>query len=201
MERRRECQSHTHTHTHTLTHTLTHTHTRTCALRDVAAPYQKSAAIRAMEQAIVPWSPYAGMGERVGALMADQGAAALGPNYQQQQQQMLQQQNMEAAAFAVQQQQQQQQQRVVPTNEVVRQSIGGLKPTGNLFQPSIEAAAARGHAAATVSEKRLDKGGSDRQPWYQGWRNPVLPLKISCPVSFVWILAADCPSGHWAGGH
>lgn len=60
----------------------------TCCPRYVAGPYQKDAAQRSAQRAIVPWAPYgAGVGERVGSLMAAHGPASgglLGPPWNQQ---------------------------------------------------------------------------------------------------------------------
>ncbi len=46
------------------------------ARSDLAGPYQKEAAIRAAENAIRPWSAYAGLGERRGAQFADLAAGS-----------------------------------------------------------------------------------------------------------------------------
>ena len=60
----------------------------TCCPRYVAGPYQKDAAQRSAQRAIVPWAPYgAGVGERVGSLMAAHGPASgglFGPPWNQQ---------------------------------------------------------------------------------------------------------------------
>ncbi|KAG1675463.1 hypothetical protein FOA52_001762 [Chlamydomonas sp. UWO 241] len=52
------------------------------AKHDIAGPYQKEAAQRAATRSIQPWNPIAGMGERAGATLADEGAAGLGKVWQ-----------------------------------------------------------------------------------------------------------------------